>query len=70
MREEMGPIPEGFKNLDKHEEALKGLKEDLEQGLSESDEEFKKEKEKTAEELGIEIVEENKDKKSKRETIN
>jgi hypothetical protein len=69
MRQEIEPTPESLKKFNKHEEALEGFKEDLEHGLSESDKEFEQEKEETAEELGVEIIKENKDKKSKQETI-
>jgi len=69
MRQEIGPTPEDFKKLNKREEALEDFKEELEQGLSKGDEEFKQEKERTIKELGGEIVERNKDKKNKKQTI-
>jgi hypothetical protein len=69
MRQETEPSPEDLKKFNKHEEALEEFGRDLKRGLSESDEEFGQEKEKTIEELGGETVEENKGKKSKKEMI-
>lgn len=69
MREEMELGPENLRKFNQREEALENLKKDFEHGLSESDEEFEREKEETIEKLGGEINKANKDKKSKKETI-